>query len=127
MDEQETNDKGKALPPRHSRSKSAEALRWPALQACLAAWTVDGDITARPTLTLFFSGPHAVKAVLTDRRSGMQLWAVATSIWGLLDRLDDMLAEPEVPWEIPAAGSANQSLLRMLGIRGSRPEPKLLQ
>lgn len=119
----ETPRRRKATP---TYTTADETTRWPSLRACLAAWTVDGDPAARPTLTFFYAGPTCVKAVLHDRRAGMQLWATASTVLGVLDALDGLLGGPDVPWET-AAAAGPQGLLRKLfeAVGGRKRLPEL--
>lgn len=116
MDEQVAE---KASPKWSSRRRppttTDEAQGWlPNLKACMASWTVDGNDKARPTLTVFWAGPTAVKAVVNDKRTGMQLWGLGTSLPAALEALDALLGAPEVPWEKPLGRKARGDLGSLL-------------
>jgi hypothetical protein len=122
MHEEATREEGGPKTPRKAAASARihDPESWPAIKATMAAWTVDGDPAARPTLTLFWSGATCVKAVITDRRTGMQLWATATRLAGLLDALDVLLSGPEVPWEVGARQGEEKAFLRLLKAHTSR-------
>lgn len=129
MDGQEERAEGRATRRKGAESPQTPAPSWwPALKAALAAWTVDGDMSRRPTLTIFAAGPTCFKAVLNDRLTGLQLWGTATSLGGLLAHLDETLCGEEVPWEQPTNAGPQSVLAKLLGLKGGgRAGQKLLE
>lgn len=114
-DQVEGKQADESVPPaKVQRGKAPVRDPYPSLTAAMAAWTVDADPAARPTLTVFWAGATCVKAVLTDRRTGLQLWASSTRLQGVLGQLDELLSGTEVPWEVASKGRGASALVRLL-------------
>lgn len=84
------------------------AEAFPTLNAMLCVNEVGGKPRQTATVT-FWVEEWGVKGVLSDRATKRKLWAVSTSVMGLMGEFDSHLSSPQPDWRNEAGTRSRKS------------------